>query len=95
MAYDRTVTARLPLLVTRLNWQSLLTGVGLLGLFVAFLAALQFSTPNLTSIDGYFHIRFTQVMRENGLRPPFPWLPLTILNPEDYADHHFLYHVLL
>jgi hypothetical protein len=95
MAYDRTVTARLPLVVTRLKWQSLLTGVGLLGLFVAFLAALQFSTPNLTSIDGYFHIKFAEVMRDQGLRPPFPWLPLTILNPDDYYDHHFLYHILL
>lgn len=89
-AWERPVRA-----AARLNWDVLLTGAGLLTFFVTFLAAIQFSTPNLSSIDGYFHIKFAEVMREQGLRPPFPWLPLTILNPQDYADHHFLYHVLL
>ncbi len=79
----------------RFSLSTLLTGAGLLALFITFLAAVQFSTPNLASVDGYFHIKFAQVMREQGWRPPFPWLPLTILNPQDYADHHFLYHVLL
>lgn len=94
-AWERGVSIRWPVRVAGLNWRILFTGTGLLGFFVAFLAAVQFSTPNLASIDGYFHIKFAQVMREQGLHPPFPWLPLTILNPEDYADHHFLYHILL
>jgi hypothetical protein len=81
--------------IARLNWRPFLTGAGLLGLFITFLALIQFSTPNLASVDGYFHIKFAQVMLKQGLRPPFPWLPLTILNPNDYADHHFLFHVLL
>lgn len=92
---NRKLTARLPLSIARLNWPFLFTGAGLLAVFVAFMAALQFSSPNLSSIDGYFHIKFTQLMREQGLRPPFPWLPLTILNPNDYFDHHFLFHILL
>jgi len=66
-----------------------------LGFFATFLALIQFSSPDLVSADGYFHIKFAQVMREEGLRPPFPWLPLTILNPQEYVDHHFLFHVLL
>ena len=62
------------------------------------LAAVQFSTPNLIGNDSYFHIRYAQVVREAGVRgfpPPFPWLPLTILAPDRYADHHMLYHLLL
>lgn len=74
---------------------ALLTGIGLFAIFVAFFAAIHFSTPNLMSTDDYFHIKFAEVMREQGVRPAFPWLPLTILNPQDYVDHHFLYHVLL
>ena len=31
----------------------------------------------------------------SGFPPAFPWLPLTILAPDRYADHHMLYHVLL
>lgn len=77
------------------NWQPLLTGAGLLGLFVTLLAVIQFSTPALAGNDGYYHIKLAQVMRQQGLRPPFPWLPLTVLNPADYYDHHWLYHVLL
>lgn len=77
------------------DWPIFFTGLGLLGLFLLFLGAIQFSTPNLSSTDGYFHIKFAEIMRDQGLRPPFPWLPFTILNPQDYADHHFLFHVLL
>ncbi len=65
---------------------------------VVVLAAVQFSTPNLIGNDSYFHIRYAQVVREAGVRgfpPPFPWLPLTILAPDRYADHHMLYHLLL
>jgi hypothetical protein len=62
------------------------------------LAGLQFSTPNLIGNDSYFHIRYAAVMRHAGLRgfpPPFPWLPLTILAPDRYADHHMLFHLWL
>jgi hypothetical protein len=48
--------------------------------------------------DGYYHIRWSAMLWEslssgNGL-PRFEWLPLTVLNPDDYADHHFLFHLL-
>lgn len=76
-------------------WRTLLTGTGLFALFVMFLATVQFSTPNLVGNDGYFHIKMAYLMRTEGLRPLFDWLPLTILNSEDFIDHHFLYHVLL
>ena len=69
-----------------------------LGGAAAVLAGLQFTTPNLVGIDSYFHIRYAAVIRDAGLRhfpPPFPWLPLTILAPDRYADHHMLYHLLL
>src|SRR5262245_50124453 len=62
------------------------------------LTVVQFATPTLVGIDGYFHVRYAQVIREAGLRgfpPRFPWLPLTILAPDRYADHHMLYHLLL
>ena len=30
-----------------------------------------------------------------GFPPAFPWLPLTILAPDRYADHHMLFHLWL
>ena len=71
---------------------------GALAAAVAVLAGLQFSTPNLIGNDSYFHIRYAEMVRQAGVRgfpPPFPWLPLTILAPDRFADHHMLYHVLL
>ncbi len=62
------------------------------------LIALQLATPNLVGNDSYFHIKYAEVVRDAGVRgfpPAFPWLPLTILAPDRYADHHMLYHVLL
>lgn len=48
--------------------------------------------------DGYYHIRWSQLLWENFSQgkwlPTFEWLPLTVLNPTDYADHHFLFHLL-
>jgi hypothetical protein len=79
----------------RIAWRTLLTGAGLFGFFVAFLAIVQFSTPSLVGNDGYYHIKLAYLMRTEGLRPAFDWLPLTILNAEDFVNHHFLFHVLL
>jgi hypothetical protein len=65
---------------------------------LAVLVGLQLATSNLIGNDSYFHIKYAAVMREAGIRgfpPDFPWLPLTILAPDRYADHHLLYHVLL
>src|SRR5215212_9154070 len=60
---------------------------------------LQFSTSAICcgDFDGYYHIKWTQVLWESiksGHFPPqFPWLPLTTLNAKDYVDHHLLFHV--
>ena len=80
-------TARAP----RALWLALAAGA-------LVLTGLQFATPGLIGVDAYFHVRYAAVMREAGLAgfpPPFPWLPLTILAPDRYADHHLLYHVYL
>ncbi len=50
--------------------------------------------------DGYYHIRWARLLWDNlragHFHPPvFRWLPLTTLNPHDYVDHHFLYHIIL
>src|SRR5438093_12763998 len=48
--------------------------------------------------DGYYHIKWSGLLWENIKHgkwlPTFEWLPLTVLNPKDYADHHFLFHLL-
>jgi len=72
------------------------------GLFAIFLLMvfLQFSTPAICcgDWDGYYHIRWSSLLWENLSRgkwiPEFVWLPLTVLNGQDYADHHFLFHLL-
>ncbi len=35
------------------------------------------------------------LIRQYGLRVPFTWLPLSILNQDAFYDHHLLYHVYL
>jgi hypothetical protein len=67
--------------------------MAMLAIFILFLYAVQFSTPHLLDNDGFYHIKMAYLMRTQGLKPGFPYLPLTILNPSDYVDHHFLFHV--
>lgn len=68
-----------PSATVHIAWSTLLTGAGLFTLFVAFLATVQFATPNLAGNDGYYHIKLAYLMRTENLRPAFDWLPLTRL----------------
>jgi hypothetical protein len=64
-------------------------------LFFAGMALVQFSTPDLPDNDGFYHIKMAWLMRTEGLKPDFPWLPLSVLNEREFYDHHFLFHVAL
>jgi hypothetical protein len=80
-----------------LPWPQLLALVAVAALFFW----LQFSTPHIccTDFDGYYHIHWSQILwsgiRQGHFPAAFSWLPLTSLNPHDYADQHLLFHLLL
>ncbi|MFT3895031.1 MAG: hypothetical protein QM730_25680 [Anaerolineales bacterium] len=69
--------------------------LGLFLLFILGMALVQFATPDMPDNDGFYHIKMAWIMRTQGLKPEFPWLPLSILNPREFYDHHFLFHVAL
>jgi len=86
-------------LVDLLNSRAALLVVGALFIGAVFWY-LQFSTGSLCcgDYDAYYHFRWSRMLWE-GIRtghfpPSFDALPLTTLNPKDYVDHHFLFHVL-
>ena len=58
------------------------------------MALIQFATLDMPDNDGFYHIKLAHLMRTEGLKPDFPWLPLTILNQDEFYDHHFLFHLL-
>ena len=72
-------------------------GAAMIALVLSF---LQFSTRAVCcgDFDGYYHIRWSALLWENFSQgkwlPAFNALPLTVLSPESYADHHFLFHLL-
>jgi hypothetical protein len=63
--------------------------------FFAGMAFVQFATPDMPDNDGYYHIKLAYLMRTEGLRPDFTYLPISILNPREFYDHHFLFHLEL
>ncbi len=71
------------------------TAVSLFALFLIFFAIIQYATPALVGTDGYYHLKMGYLIRQQGLKPAFNALPYTILNPDDYYNHHLLYHVYL
>src|SRR5215216_1278420 len=74
----------------------LLQGVTLYLLCFAILTVLIFTTPAFFSTDDYYHARISEEMiRQGRLGLDFPWLPLTILSPDKFVDHHLLYHIAL
>jgi hypothetical protein len=89
----------------RASWAAALGGrTGLLVVGALLIGAvfwyLQFSTGSLCcgDYDAYYHFRWSRMlwegMRAGNFPPSFDALPLTTLNPRDYVDHHFLFHVL-
>jgi len=82
-------------LVAATHWRFLLTAVSLFLFFVLLLAFVQWGTPALVGTDGYYHARMALLIRQEGIKPAFEWLPLTILGGEKYYDHHLLYHIYL
>jgi hypothetical protein len=57
---------------------------------------IQSATAGIVDPDGYYHIRWSWLLRQTlseGKLPSFVWLPLTILNEQAYVDHHFLFHL--
>ena len=67
----------------------------MLAVCLALYALVQYATPGLADHDGYYHMRMARLMREQGLKPAFVWLPLTILNQASFYDHHLLFHAYL
>ncbi len=60
------------------------------GLVYAFVEAV----PRFRDPDSFYHVKIATLIREHGIVHSFSWLPFTTL-AEKYADHHFLYHLLL
>ncbi len=73
----------------------ILLAVILFLLFFVGMAAVQFATRDMPDNDGFYHIKLAYLMRTEGLKPAFPYLPLTILSADKFYDHHFLFHVAL
>ena len=69
-----------------------LLGIGILS--ASALATIQYATPSIPEYDGYYHIKFAQLIREGGFLRAFPWLPLTTFG-ERFSDMHLLFHYLL
>ena len=56
--------------------------------------AIRFAGPPIYCGDGYFNIRYAEVLREHGPSRSFPVWQETFLR-EHFADKEFLYHVFL
>jgi hypothetical protein len=55
---------------------------------------IQFSVPWLIGYDGYFHIKLSLLIREEGFIKSLPYLEFTIYR-DYFRDHHLLFHYLL
>ncbi len=50
--------------------------------------------PAFPDPDSFYHMKMAMLTREQGIVKVFPWLPFTTLSGA-FADHHYLYHLLL
>ena len=65
-------------------------------IIIAVMGWIEWGGPAILDNDGYYHIRWSKMLRESFPQlPPFKALPLTTLNEQDYVDHHYLFHLFL
>jgi hypothetical protein len=94
---DFTSQPTLSTLERRTQLAYLISGAVIIALIFFY---LQYSTKAICcgDFDGYYHFRWARMLWENfrdaQSLPAFDSLPLTTLNPRDYVDHHFLFHVM-
>ncbi len=93
-------TLTLPRIIIPHTWQGAVmrkqfVPIALFLLFFLGMALIQFVTPDMPDNDGFYHIKLAWLMRTEGLKPDFPYLPLSILNEREFYDHHFLFHISL
>ena len=62
-------STRLQAWISRSRLAALLPGLLLMLAFIAFLALVQFASPDLPDNDGYYHIKLAYLMRTEGLIP--------------------------
>jgi len=54
----------------------------------------QWISPALAGTDGYYHIAIANMVWQQGIHFPFPYLEMTLLDSDHYVDMHMLYHVM-
>jgi hypothetical protein len=55
---------------------------------------LRFSGPPIYCGDGYYHIRYAEILRHEGISRTFPWFQESFLK-DHFANFNLWYHVLL
>ena len=58
------------------------------------LFALTQTTRTFADPDTFYHMKMALLLKDRLLIRDFPWLPFTTL-AQNFADHHYLYHLLL
>jgi len=61
---------------------------------ILYITLVQFIHPSLYGIDGYYHLKMSQVLRTEGLRYGFKWAEASIFKAI-YADKDFFFHFIL
>lgn len=74
----------------------LVQAAGLYALCFALLSIIIFATPAFLGTDDYYHARVAaEIIDQRRLALDFVWLPLTILSPDRFVDHHLLFHLAI
>ncbi|MDQ6950936.1 MAG: hypothetical protein Q9M26_04660 [Mariprofundales bacterium] len=71
-----------------------LQGAGIFLLAWLTFAVMQFASPGLAGIDGYYHATIAHIVWQHGIHFAFPYLPFTTLNADHFVDMHMLFHIV-
>jgi hypothetical protein len=77
------------------GFRALMAPVLLFALYLLAFGLIQFRQTGFLDNDSYYHMRMAALIREQGLKVDFTWLPLSTLDREGYTNLHLFHHVYL
>ena len=61
---------------------------------ISFSILLQFTSPNLYGVDGYYHVKVASLIKTNGLHYNFRWAKFSTFS-NTFADKDLVLHLII
>lgn len=78
----------------RAAWRVALGGIAVALVAIAVVGSIRWAGPPIYDGDGWYHVKYAEILRHDGISRTFPWFQESFLK-DRFADFNLLYHLAL